>query len=160
RRSARARLRRFWAFEPPPSSPSLSLAYVHRAWRVLRTASKASVSTPPCAGRKGAAMLVTLLLIAAAPPAAAAKTPTPAEVKAFGEKIDAESLPLSGRQPTADWIKNTYITDDTERNAAALDEDLGAFVNAAVKESAKYRDVKGLDPDTQRMLTLLKFAQA
>jgi peptidyl-dipeptidase A len=106
-------------------------------------------------------MLALVLLIAAAPPpAAAAKGPTAAEAKAFVAKVDTEFMRLSVRQSTADWIKNTYITDDTERNAAAFDEDLGAFVNGAVKESVKFRDVKGLDADTQRMLTLLKFAQA
>jgi peptidyl-dipeptidase A len=114
-------------------------------------------------------MLLLPLLIAAAPaaqprpaaaPVAAPSGPTAAEAKAFVQRVDAEYLRLSVRQSTADWIKNTFITDDTERNAAVMDEDLGAFLSGAVKESAKYRGVNGLEPQVQRMLTLLKFAQA
>ena len=43
---------------------------------------------------------------------------TPAEAKAFMEKVNVDLKKLWVNSSTGDWIKNTYITDDTERNAA------------------------------------------
>src|SRR5437660_9455382 len=112
-------------------------------------------------------MLLIALLIAASPapakaaaPAAAAPVgPTAADAKAFVARVNDELLKLWTRQSTAEWIKSTYITDDTERNAAAVDEDVMQYLNGAVKEAARYRGVKGLEPDVARSLTLLRFAQ-
>ena len=56
---------------------------------------------------------------------------------------------------TADWIKNTYITDDTERAAAAANDELLGFMNQAVKRAATFAKVP-TDPDTRRMLLLLR----
>src|SRR5688572_8869977 len=111
-------------------------------------------------------MLSALLLLLAAapttPPVAPAVPagPTAEDAKAFVARANAELLKLWTRQSTAEWIKSTYITDDTERNAAAVDEEVMEFLGAAVKESAKYRNIKNLDPDVQRSLTLLRFTQA
>ncbi len=104
-------------------------------------------------------MLIALLLAAAPPPAAPA-APTAADAKAFVAKVNDDLMKLWKRQSTAEWIKSTYITDDTERNAAAIDEEVMEYLNRTVKESAKYRGLKGLEPDVERSLTLLRFAQA
>ncbi|MFO0581435.1 MAG: M2 family metallopeptidase [Anaeromyxobacter sp.] len=91
----------------------------------------------------------------AAPPKAAA--PTAADAKKFVDDTSAELLRLLIRSSTAEWIKSTYITDDTERNAAALNEDLMAFYSKVIPEAARFDGVKA-DPDTLRALKLLKLA--
>ncbi|GMT99470.1 M2 family metallopeptidase [Corallococcus caeni] len=94
---------------------------------------------------------------AKATPAPAAKA-TPAEAKQFAEKLNADLKQLWTRQATAEWIKSTYITDDTERNAASVNEEVMAYVNNAIKESRRFDGLK-LDADTARMLHLLRVSQ-
>ncbi|HZI11315.1 MAG TPA: peptidase M2 family protein, partial [Myxococcus sp.] len=60
--------------------------------------------------------------VAAASQAATPAQPTPEEAKQFAEKLNADLKRLWTRQATAEWIKNTHITDDTERNAASINE--------------------------------------
>jgi len=88
-------------------------------------------------------------------PAPAATAPTPADARAFVERVNDELRRLSVRVGTAEWIKNTYITDDTERNAAAMNEDLMAYLSKAIPEAARFDGVAA-DADTARMLHLLK----
>ncbi len=95
--------------------------------------------------------------LASAPPAAPAR-PTAAEAKAFVAATDAELKRLFVRQSTAAWIQATYITDDTERNAAAMNEDLLAFLAASTVQAARFDGVDA-DPDTRRALLLLKVNQ-
>jgi peptidyl-dipeptidase A len=85
-----------------------------------------------------------------APPAASA-----AEAKRFVVATNEALLRLIVNSSTADWIKNTYITDDTERQAAAANDELLGYMNQAVKQAARYASVPA-DPDTQRMLYLLR----
>ena len=94
---------------------------------------------------------------APAPAAPQPQGPTAEDAKAFVAKVNAELLKLWTRQSTAEWIKSTYITDDTERNAAAVDEEVMEYLGQAVKEAARFQKVKNLDPDVQRSLTLLRF---
>ena len=42
------------------------------------------------------------------------------------------------RSATAEWIKSTYITDDTERNAASVNEEVLAYMNQAIKDSRRF----------------------
>jgi peptidyl-dipeptidase A len=88
-----------------------------------------------------------------APPARGAKTA--AGAKAFVNEVNDELKRLQIRSSTADWIKNTYITDDTERAAADANEALLGYLARAVKDAARFRDVPA-DPDTKRMLLLLR----
>ena len=92
-----------------------------------------------------------------AAPSPSASAPTPEEAKVFVKKVDAELRKLWVRQSTAEWIKSTYITDDTERNAAAINEDVMAYLTQATKEAARFKGLK-LDPDTERMLYLLRLS--
>ncbi|RKH06647.1 M2 family metallopeptidase [Corallococcus carmarthensis] len=100
----------------------------------------------------------------AAPAASAQTTPapaakaTPAEAKQFADKLNADLKQLWTRQATAEWIKSTYITDDTERNAASVNEEVMAYVNNAIKDSRRFDGLK-LDADTARMLHLLRVSQ-
>jgi peptidyl-dipeptidase A len=105
---------------------------------------------------------VTFVLVHAifAPHAGAAtklKKGTAAEAKAFVQKVDADLRRLWVRGSTADWIRATYITDDTERNAAVANEEIMAYIAEAQKTAARFVGVK-VAPETDRMLTLLRVA--
>jgi peptidyl-dipeptidase A len=78
-----------------------------------------------------------------------------AAAKAFVTKVNEELKRLQVRSSTAEWVKNTYITDDTERLAADANEVLLGYTAGAVKEAARFRDAPA-DPDTKRMLLLLR----
>ncbi len=85
--------------------------------------------------------------------------PKAAEAQAFVKKLNDDLMRLYVRSSTAEWIKATYITDDSERNAASMNEDVMAYTSQAIKEASKYKDAK-LDPDTARMLYLVRVSQA
>ena len=91
-------------------------------------------------------------------PAAAAARPTAADAKKFVAEVNDELMRLTVRSSTAEWIKSTYITDDTERNAASANDDLLAYYSQAATEAARF-DGLSLDADTARMLKLLKVTQ-
>jgi peptidyl-dipeptidase A len=88
-------------------------------------------------------------------PAEAAQ-PTAEDARQFATRLNEDLKQLWTRQATADWIKSTYITDDTERNAALVNEEVLAYVSQAIKEAARFKDVQGLDADTSRTLHLLR----
>jgi peptidyl-dipeptidase A len=122
---------------------------------------------------RGAALAALLLSTAAAPPSGTgpppaarapearegAPAPTPADAEAFVAQVNEELKRLTVRFATADWIKQTYITDDTERNSAAMSEDLMAYLSRVVPEAARFDRVDA-DPDTRRMLHLLKIGSS
>jgi peptidyl-dipeptidase A len=81
--------------------------------------------------------------------------PTAAEAKTFVGHVNDELKRLQVRASTADWIKNTYITDDTERAAAMANDELLGFMSRSVKEAARFNRV-ATDSDTKRMLYLLR----
>src|SRR5579862_2467967 len=92
-------------------------------------------------------------------PALAAK-PTADQAKAFVAKTNDDLKRLDVKFSTADWVKNNFITDDTQQIAAWANEDLMAYTSQAIKESVKFKDVKGLDPDTARAISLLRLSAA
>jgi peptidyl-dipeptidase A len=85
--------------------------------------------------------------------------PTAEDARKFAERVNADLKRLWVRQATAEWIKATHITDDTERNAAWVNEEVLAYMNQAIKESRRFDGLK-LDPDTARTLHLLKVNSA
>jgi len=101
------------------------------------------------------ALVLAGALLAQAPAQPKAAAPTAKEAQDFVKKLDGDLRKLLVRQSTAEWIKSTYITDDTERNAAALNEDLMAYNTQAIKASLRFKGLK-LDPETERMLYLLR----
>ncbi len=113
-------------------------------------ASLLAVALSACAGPAAPAKSA-----AATPPAATAAKPTPEEARAFAARVNAELKRLLVRVSTAEWIKSTYITDDTERNAAAMNEDLMEFLSRTIPEAGRFDGV-AVDPETGRMLHLLK----
>ncbi len=88
---------------------------------------------------------------------AAAATPlTPDGARAFVARTSTELQRLSTRDNVAQWMKSTYITDDTELNAASADDDLLLAQTRATLEAARFDGVAGFDPETARQLLLLK----
>src|SRR4051812_10763831 len=81
--------------------------------------------------------------------------PDPASAKEFASKTNEDLLRLTTRSNAAEWIKSTYITEDTERLAADANEVLLGYNAAAVKTAARWNGAK-LDPETARMLYLLR----
>jgi peptidyl-dipeptidase A len=105
------------------------------------------------------ALLALLLWGAPAPrPAAsadAAPKATPAEARKFAAQVNADLERLVVEASTAEWIKNTYITEDTERNAASANERLLAYGGEAAARAARFRGL-ALDPETARTLEILR----
>ena len=86
-----------------------------------------------------------------------AKPPTIEEAKKFADDAEATLLKLWVDQSRADWVKSTYITDDTLTLAAqAADKSIAAGVRFA-KQAARY-DKLALPPETARKLKLLKLS--
>jgi peptidyl-dipeptidase A len=87
----------------------------------------------------------------------AAPPPTVREAQKFIEDAEARLLVLSVDAQRADWVKSTYITDDTEAIAAKVDERL---INATVelaKQSTRFDSLK-LPADVARKMKLLKLS--
>jgi len=98
-----------------------------------------------------------VVLIAAL--AGADRKPTPEEARQFIDDAEQKLLVLGVDAQRADWIKSTYITDDTELVSAKLDErDIGATVDYA-KQATRF-DGLPLDAVTARKLKLLKLSLA
>ena len=79
--------------------------------------------------------------------------------KSFIAGVNEDYRRLSVKSSTAEWIKNTYITDDSERLAAAANEELLGFMSSSVKLAARFAQSKS-DPDTERMLHLLRVSSS
>ncbi|HLV61637.1 MAG TPA: M2 family metallopeptidase [Fredinandcohnia sp.] len=112
--------------------------------------------------RKHIALFGSLLLVGCA--ASGANTTrtepaTPEEARAFVERVNEELRWLRTRQATAEWVKATYITEDTDRLAAWAREEVMAYMTRAVEESKRF-DGLDLDPETARAIMLLKLSQA
>lgn len=88
---------------------------------------------------------------------ASQKKRTPAEAKAFVARVNAELKKLYAEAARAEWIKNTYITDDTEALAAQAGEKLMVYQAQVIKEAASFDGV-AVDPETARALLLLKIS--
>jgi peptidyl-dipeptidase A len=112
--------------------------------------------------RHGLVLALSLVAVtgsAATPPAPASGPATAEEARKFINQVDADIKQLTVKSSTAEWIKNTYITDDTERNAAAANEELLGYTTSAVRGSRRFADVK-LDPDTARKIHLLQVSSS
>ena len=93
---------------------------------------------------------------AAVAPAQAA-APTAEEAKAFVVKASEQTRQLLLEVNRADWIANTYITEDTEALSADYNKKLTEAVVALANEAARFNDTQ-VDADTRRQLDKLKLA--
>jgi peptidyl-dipeptidase A len=85
------------------------------------------------------------------------KSPTVREAQAFVEAAEARLLDLENEAGQADWVKSTYITDDTETLAARAN---ARYIEAAVdyaKQAARFQKLK-LPPDVARKMNLIKLS--
>jgi len=81
--------------------------------------------------------------------------PTVAEAEAFIKNAEAKLLELSVAAARADWVKATYITDDTEILAAQADERAIAAQVKLAKQATRFDGLK-LPPDLARKMLILK----
>lgn len=97
----------------------------------------------------------------ATPPSAAAAStttkPTAADAKAFVARVNADLLKLYTDSARAEWVKNTYITEDTEILSADASEKVMLYTAQAIKEATQF-DGLTLDPETARAIHLLKIS--
>ncbi len=75
----------------------------------------------------------------------------------FVEQAEAQLKTLSVEAQRADWVKATYITDDTEQISALANQRLIEANVKLAKQAAKY-DKFDLPPDVRRKLMLIKLA--
>ncbi|MGA2581437.1 MAG: M2 family metallopeptidase, partial [Bryobacteraceae bacterium] len=97
-----------------------------------------------------AAAAVSVVLRAAGPP-------TVREAQQFIEDAEVRLLALSVDGSRADWVKSTYITDDTEALAAKADERLINLTVDLAKKSTRFDSLK-LPEDVARKMKLLKLS--
>ncbi len=90
-------------------------------------------------------------------PAAATKPPTAEEAKKFVDDAEQELLKLWIVAGRADWVKSTYITDDTEILAAQANEKAISAGVAYAKQATRFDGIS-VDPETARKLKLLKLS--
>jgi peptidyl-dipeptidase A len=90
-------------------------------------------------------------------PNTATSKATPAEAQKFMDDVEKRLMELSIKSGRADWIKSTYITDDTEELAAEANKELIA-ATTELAEQAKRFDGLDLPVEMQRKLKLLKLS--
>lgn len=85
--------------------------------------------------------------------------PTAAQARAFVQEVDERLRHLGFQASTAEWVKSTYLTDDTERLAAWANEAWMASLSEAIREARRFEGVE-VDEETGRMLQLLLLASS
>jgi peptidyl-dipeptidase A len=83
--------------------------------------------------------------------------PTIEEARVFMEGAEASLLTLAVEASRADWVKSTYITDDTEALAAKADERFISATVDLVKQAARF-DHLNMPPELARKFKLLKLS--
>lgn len=102
-----------------------------------------------------AALALTAFAVACGGATTAA--PTPDEAKKFVENANAELLKLGVEQQQAEWVAETYITDDTEALGAKASQLLNDAAARLAKDAVRFDKVE-VPADIRRQLTLLKVA--
>ncbi|MCC6644374.1 MAG: M2 family metallopeptidase [Polyangiaceae bacterium] len=97
---------------------------------------------------------------AAPPVASAAPVDRPAtvdEARAFFTKVDGDLRKLWASRETMGFVNLTYITEDTERLAAQMEEAAMEYLGRAIKDARRFDGLE-LPPDLARMRHLLRLA--
>ena len=79
------------------------------------------------------------------------------EAEKFIADAEKRLLDLSIKSGRADWVKSTFITDDTEALAAEANKDLIAATTELAEQSRRFDGLE-LSADTKRKLKLLKLS--
>jgi peptidyl-dipeptidase A len=82
---------------------------------------------------------------------------TKEEAEKFLADAEKRLLDLNIKGSRADWVKSTYVTDDTESIAADANEVLIGATTELAEQSRRYEGLD-LSPDAKRKLKLLKLA--
>ncbi len=83
---------------------------------------------------------------------------TPAEAKTFVERVNKDLKELWTDWSRAEWVKSTYIIDDTELLAARANERQLEYAGKAIKEATRFNGID-VDPAVRRQLDLLRRSQ-
>jgi peptidyl-dipeptidase A len=103
----------------------------------------------------GVILLGVVSMSNAEPSTSAKQPPTVAEAETFIKDAEAKLLELGVNASRADWVKATYITDDTEILAAQADERAIAAQVELAKQATRFDGLK-LPADLRRKMLLLK----
>ena len=104
--------------------------------------------------------LVTAPAWAATPAAEPAKAATPADVHAFVEQMNTAYKARYLEPNAAEWVAETYITDDTQMLTARANERWLQWLSTEIDASRAYEHVAGTDANDVRALYLLKLQTA
>jgi peptidyl-dipeptidase A len=116
---------------------------------MLRARGSLSIHTIP--------RLVFPLVLGLATGVAVAQPPTADDARRFLQQVEADLSARAMEAERCDWVKNTYITEDTETLAAAAYQ---RYIEAAVryaKEATRF-DAVEVPADVRRKLMLLKLS--
>jgi len=102
--------------------------------------------------------LATVPFAATAAPSKAppAKAPSAADAHAFVERMNEEFKAQYVQAAAAEWVAETYITEDTQMLTARANEAMLKWLSAKIDEARAYENVPGIDPKDQRAIELLK----
>jgi len=102
--------------------------------------------------------IVSFAALAAALAATPALAADAKEADAFVARAEAELGKAVVEAAQADWVYNTYITEDTEAMTARADAAISAMVVKNAKTAATYASLPGLSYDTDRKLDRMRTA--
>ncbi len=85
----------------------------------------------------------------------AAEAPAVADARQFLDEVNTKLADLAYEAGLAEWINNTYITEDTDLVAASADERLISTAVQYAKDATRFDDVE-LPDDLARQMKLLK----
>jgi peptidyl-dipeptidase A len=109
---------------------------------------------------KTALLLSCALFVASCGGPDTAGTATPEEADKFVASLNADLRKMLPYTNAAAWLQATYITDDSQMIASRASEEFLAWQARKVEEAKRFKDVKGLKPETARALMLLKNVSA
>ena len=104
---------------------------------------------------KSALLAVALLPVFAVAQTSQTAAPTVAEAQALMDKAETDLLALTNEAGRAQWVQETFITDDTEAIAAKANERLLNRTNELVIGARRFKGMK-LPPDLDRKFMLLR----
>jgi peptidyl-dipeptidase A len=95
---------------------------------------------------------------AAAPAQVGEPGPSAADAKKFVQRVDTELKEVWLENDEAQWAHMTDLRDETEAAASAAEEKTMGHRSALIADANAYRDVPGIDKNSQRQLMLLRRA--
>jgi peptidyl-dipeptidase A len=111
-------------------------------------------------GRVAAISLAMLVLTACQKPAGTGATAKAETADEFITRVNREMLEVGKELNAAQWVQQTYITDDTEMLSAKANERYLEYFSGAVEEAKRFDPKQISNPDTARAMELLKLGVA